>query len=84
MAEPASDYHHGDQDIHAQQATFHAAMVATKWSILTLAALITFLTMWFCTGAGFLAGLISGVVVLAAGIVFLRSGPSEEEPIAGH
>jgi len=38
MAGPASDYHHGDQDIHAQQATFHHVMVATKWSIVALAA----------------------------------------------
>ena len=33
MAEPASDYHHGDQDIHEQQGTFRSVLIATKWSI---------------------------------------------------
>ena len=30
------------------------------------------LTLWFCTPAGFLGGLIPGVVLAAAGIFFLR------------
>jgi len=37
MAGQAQDYHHGDQDIHAQQATFRAVMTATKWSCLAVA-----------------------------------------------
>ena len=72
MAEQASEYHHGQQDIHEQQATFHNAMIATKWSILALAALITFLTMWFCTAAGFFNAAGAAVVILVVGIVALR------------
>ena len=72
MADQASEYHHGEQDIHEQQATFHDAMIATKWAILALAVLITFLTMWFCTAAGFFNALVAAVIILAVGIFALR------------
>jgi hypothetical protein len=72
MAEQASEYHHGEQDIREQQATFHDAMIATKWAILALAALITFLTIWFCTAAGFFNALVVAVIILAVGIFALR------------
>ena len=58
MAEQAAEYHHGEQDIHEQQATYRNAMNATKWAIVVLAAVITLLTMWFCTAAGFFNGLV--------------------------
>jgi Bacterial aa3 type cytochrome c oxidase subunit IV len=76
MAEPASNYHHGDQDIHEQQTTFHSVMTATKWAIVALAAGIAFLTLWFCTGAGFFEALVTGVIIVAVGIFFLRERPS--------
>jgi hypothetical protein len=76
MAEPASDYHHGDQDVREQQETFHSAMVATKWAIVALAAAIAFLTLWFCTSAGFVNALITGIVIVVVGIFALRERPS--------
>ena len=76
MADQASDYHHGDQNIHEQQTTFRNAMIATKWSILALAALITLLTMWFCTAAGFFNALVAAVLILAVGIFALRERSS--------
>ena len=76
MAEPASDYHRGDQDIHEQQTTFHSVLVATKWSIVALAAGIVFLTLWFCTAAGFLNALITAAIIVAVGILALRERPS--------
>jgi hypothetical protein len=77
MAEPAaSDYHRGQMDIHEQAATFHSVMVASKWSIVALAAGIAFLTLWFCTGAGFFNALVAAVVIIAVGIFFLRERPS--------
>ena len=76
MAESASDYHHGDQDIRAQQATFHSVMVATKWSIVALAAGIAFLTLWFCTSAGFFSALVTAIIIVTAGVFFLRERPS--------
>jgi thiamine transporter ThiT len=75
MAGKASSYHHGDMDIHEQVSTFHLVMNITKWGSLHLAALLVFLVLWFCTGAGFLAGLISAIVIMALGITFLRSKP---------
>jgi hypothetical protein len=76
MAEPASDYHRGEMDIHAQQATFNAVMVASKWSIVALAAGIAFLTLWFCTSVGFVSALITAVVITAVGFFALRERPS--------
>jgi hypothetical protein len=74
MAGKASEYHHGDQDISEQVTTFHLVMGITKWGSLILASGILALVLWFCTGAGFLAGAISGLVVLVLGSIFLRSG----------
>lgn len=76
MAGPATDFHHGDMDIHAQQATFKAVMTGTKWACLALAVGVLFFTMWFCTEAGFGAAFISAVVLMVVGIVFLRARPS--------
>jgi membrane protein YdbS with pleckstrin-like domain len=76
MAETASDYQHGDQDIHEQQATFRQVIFATKWSVLYLAAFITLLTLWFCTAAGFWQGLLAAIVILIVGTIALRERPS--------
>ena len=68
----ASEYHRGEMDISEQTATYHAVMGLTKWGSLALAVALLMLTLWFCTPAGFLGGLIPGVVLAAAGIFFLR------------
>jgi len=73
MAGSASDYHRGEMDIHEQVSTFHLVMGITKWGSLILASLLLFLVLWFCTGAGFLGALVTGGVVLALGILLLRS-----------
>ena len=74
MAGQPTEYHRGDMDIHEQVATFHLVMGITKWGSLILASGILALVLWFCTGAGFVAGAISGLVVLILGSIFLRSG----------
>jgi len=78
MAGQASDYHRGDQDIHEQVSTFHLVMNITKWGSLTLASLLLFLVLWFCTPAGFVTGLISGGVIAAIGFIVLRSKPDAD------
>jgi hypothetical protein len=78
MSETAPQYHHGDQDISEQVVTFELFGGLVKWASLAIAVLVLVLTLWFCVGAGFFGGLIPGVVVLAAGIFFLRSKPAEE------
>ena len=72
MAEQAGAYHRGDQDVSEQRATFHMVLFATKWSTLYLAAALLFATLWFCTSAGFLSGLISAAILVAVGTFFLR------------
>jgi uncharacterized membrane protein len=79
MAEQASEHHHGEMDIHAQQATFKGVMNGTKWASLIVAVGLLFFTMWFCTAAGFGSALVSAIVVWALGFLLLRSRPA-----AGH
>ena len=78
MAGKASDYHRGEQDISEQVSTFALIMGITKWGSLVIAAFLLTVTLWFCTDQGFLAGAISGAVVLAMGIVLLRGKPAAD------
>ena len=73
MTEQAAEYHHGDMDIHAQQSTFHAVMVGTKWSCLAVAVGVLFFTLLFCTDAGFGTAFLSAIILAGVGIVGLRS-----------
>ena len=75
MAGPASDYRRGEMDIQEQQSTFELVMGMTKWGSLILTAFLLFLVIWFCTPAGFVSGFVTGAIVLALGIVLLRSKP---------
>jgi hypothetical protein len=72
MANQVSDYHRGEMDIHEQVATYQSVMAGSKWGALFVAVLVLFLTLWFCTGAGFLGALVTAVVVTAIGIFVLR------------
>ncbi len=82
MAEHGSDhdYHRGQMDIREQVATFHLFNNLTKWGSLHIAALLVFITLWFCTSAGFLGGLVAAVVVMVLGILLLR----EKKGVSGH
>lgn len=75
----AGDYHRGEMDIHEQAATYAAFGKMTKWGSLTAAVLLLFLTLVFCTPAGFIGSAIAAVVLLALGIVLLR-----EKPVPAH
>jgi hypothetical protein len=72
MAKQATTYHRGEMDIHEQAATYDLVMNIAKYGSLVLAAMLSFLVLWFCTGTGFLGAAIVGVVILALGIFFLR------------
>lgn len=74
----ASEYHHGDMDIHEQKATYEAFGTLTKWGCLIIAVAITMATLWFCTDAGFFGGLVPGLILLVLGLVFLRSKPAAD------
>ena len=55
-------------------ATYHRFMLGVKWTAIHMAALMTFLTLWFATPAGFGWGLVTGLVVLAIGIYAMNHG----------
>lgn len=75
----ASEYHRGDMDIHEQVSTFKLFTNLTKWGSLYISAFLTWMVVWFCTPAGFFAGLITFVVLAVLGTILLR-----EKPEAGH
>jgi thiamine transporter ThiT len=77
MAEAAHEYHTGDMDISEQVSTFHLVGGMLKWGSLGVAILVTMLVLWFCTKAGFFAGLITGIIILVLGIFFLREAPAD-------
>lgn len=72
----ASDYHRGEMDIQEQESTFHGFIKMTKWGSLAMVVALLMATLWFCTKAGFLGGLISGLIVLVIGILVLREKKS--------
>lgn len=72
----AGDYQRGEMDIQEQAATFDAFGKMTKWGSLAVAVLLLTITLWFCTPAGFIGGLIPGIVLAVLGVVFLREKPA--------
>ena len=61
-------------DLKRHATTYHRFMLGVKWTAIHFAAIITFLTMWFASSAGFFGGLAAGVVVLAVGIYAMANG----------
>ena len=61
-------------DILSHAATYHRFMLGVKWVAITLGTMIVFLVLWFGTDAGFIAGLVGGAVVFAAGVLAMRFG----------
>lgn len=74
MAEDAdfASYHHGDMPIKDHSSTYVRVMGLFKWGALGLACLLSFLTICFCTPAGFMPALVVAVILMIAGIVALR------------
>jgi hypothetical protein len=75
MADPHAhdDYVHGSMEITEQQSTFHLFLGMAKYGSLGIAALLTLLTIWFMPHGNFFAGALAAVVLLVAGVWFLRS-----------
>jgi hypothetical protein len=71
-------YHRGDMNIHEQRSTYDFFMGLTKWGSLVTAALVLFLTLWFCAGVGFVGALVVSAIVLALGFWVLRKREREE------
>ena len=75
-ADAHDDYVRGSQEISEQESTFDLFMGLAKWGSLLIGVSVLFLVMWFQPGGSFIAGAISGVVLLAAGIFALRKKKS--------
>jgi len=73
MATPADDYHRGEMDIAEQSSTYDAFLKLSKWGSLALAVSLLFVTLLFCTEAGFLGSLGPSVILAVAGFFLLRS-----------
>ena len=72
-----------DEELERYAATYHRFTLAVKWFGIHLVALTAFLTLWFCTSAGFLSALVAGAVIFAIGIYAMNHGmnhSSEQHP----
>ncbi len=58
--------------VHA--GAYHRFMLGLKWIALILGSLITLLTLWFATPAGFAGGFVTGAVVFALGVYAMNHG----------
>lgn len=89
MAGPAhadNDYRRGEMEIGEQVSTYGLVMALFKWGSLAVAAIVVFSTLLFAAGAGFIASAGVTVVMVAAGVYFLRekktSKPNPDRPHA--
>jgi thiamine transporter ThiT len=67
-------YQHGTMAITEQAATWKLVQAMFSWGSLSIAALLLALVMAFHPGGNILVGLVCGIIVFAAGAVFLKSG----------
>jgi hypothetical protein len=56
--------------------TYHRFTMLVKWSMITLASVIVFLTLYTATSASFFGSLIVGLVIFALGAYAMRHGLS--------
>ena len=57
---------------HAE--TYHRFMLGLKWAMITVASMIGFLIVGFATSAGFVGGLVVGVLMFGIGTYAMRHG----------
>lgn len=55
----------------AHERTYKAFNILLRWSMVATASSMLFFTLWFATRAGFLGGLVAGLVAFWAGYRFL-------------
>jgi hypothetical protein len=70
--------------LQAHGRTFHGFMLGVKWFCSTLATLMTFLVISFCTSAGWGVALLAAIIVAAVAIFAMNHGlahSTEEESL---
>lgn len=75
-AEPETDYARGDMEIAEHRSTYRAFDGLVRYGSLGVACLLLFLTLKFCTALGFIGAAAPVVILLGAGLLFLRSKPA--------
>lgn len=60
-----------DPELVTHERAYKAFNILLRWCMTLLAAGISFLTLWFATGAGFIGGAVTGIVVFVLGYQFL-------------
>ncbi len=70
------DYVRGSMEISEQESTFKLFIFLAKYGSLTMAAVLSFLTIWFMPNGNFFGGLIVAVVLMVVGVFALRSKPA--------
>jgi hypothetical protein len=60
--------------LEAHARTFHGFTLGVKWFCISLATLLAFLVIGFCTPAGWGDGLIAAIVVAAIGVYAMNHG----------
>jgi hypothetical protein len=63
-----------DTELAAHATSYHHFMLGLKWVVVTLAAVLTFATLSFGTGAGLGWGVVAGLIVFAIGAFAMRHG----------
>ena len=71
MATTTFEPNPNDPALVSHERTYKAFNILIRWSMTLLAAGISFLTLWFATGTGFLGALVVGVIVFAIGYKFV-------------
>ena len=82
-ADHPSDHHRGEMDIAEQVNTFENVFDKglLRMGSLAVACLVLFLTLTFCTPAGFIPAAIITVVLAIAGAIFLRKQPTSDQTL---
>lgn len=75
MADPHAhdDYVRGSMEISEQSSTYELFLGMAKYGSLAIVALLAFLTLWFMPKGSFFVGAGAAVVLMVAGVFFLRS-----------
>ncbi len=72
-------------EITVHMAAYHKFTLLVKWVMVLAASMLAFLGLWIAAHAGFIAGLVVGLIVFGAGTYALRHGwahSSEDGSIA--
>ncbi len=61
-------------DVAEHAAAYHKFSLLVKWVMVLAGTVLSFFGVWIAAGAGFIAGLVVGLIVLGLGTYALRHG----------